>query len=183
MANTLRKQTTLGRLGGFSVTFLEKFEILIIVFAVFGVAVNILKFPFSEIIVTIPFFALAILFYLRSYAMSGNVSVSIRDRNIDKFYYYSIAIAILGILFQLNGWQGYNAILAFGGVGLLISLVLILIFKSNQEGSKILDKYSMPRIIIILIIVILLKIVPAEKLIQFNLLKELPKQEQVEKQK
>jgi hypothetical protein len=183
MANTLRKQTTLGRMGGFAVTFMEKYEILIIIFAVFGISVNILKFPFSEIILTIPFSALAILYYLRSYAMSGNLAVSMRDRNIDKFYYYSIAIAILGILFQLNGWQGYNVILTFGGIGLLITLVLILMFKSNQEGSKILDKNSMPRLIIVMAIVILLKVVPTEKLIQYNLIKEMPAQEQVEKQK
>jgi hypothetical protein len=181
MSNTLRKQTTLGKLGGFASIFLGKYESLVIVFSVFGIAVNILKFSFSEIILTIPLVALVVLYYLRSYAMSGNLNVSMRDRNIDKFYYYSIAIAVLGILFQLNGWQGYNAILAFGGVGLLISLFLILIFKSNQEGSKILDKNSLPRLIIILVIVILLKFVPAEKLIQYNLIKEMPKLEKAEK--
>lgn len=164
-------------------TMLLKYESLIIVLVVFGIIINILKFQYSEIILSIPFVVLLILYYLRSYAMSSNMNVSVRNRNIDKFYYYSIAVAILGILFQLNGWQGYNIILTFGCIGLLLSLIFILIFKSHQEASKILDKNSMPRLIIVLAIVILLKIIPADKLIQYNLIKEMPKQEQIEKEK
>jgi hypothetical protein len=183
MVNTRSRQVSLGKIGEFALILLGKYEIHIIIIALFSVILNILKVQFGEIILTIPFISLSTLYYARSYAMSGNDTVTIRERNIDKFYYYTLSIAVLGILFQLNGWYGSNFILTFGGIGLIISVGLILILKPNLADSKILDKNTIPRIIIILAIVLLLKLLPHKLLVENDIIRDIPKLEQEDKDK
>jgi hypothetical protein len=178
MINAQNKQAPLGKIGKFATSLLGKYEILLITAAVLSIIFKVLRLPFDEIILTITLLTLSILYYIRSFAMTGNFNVLTRDRNTDKFYYYSVSVALVGILFRLNNWQGYNVILIFGGIGMIISFVLILVFKSYNIGSNILDKYSIVRIIILLAIVILLKLATPNTLIRYNIIKEIPKQEQ-----
>jgi hypothetical protein len=177
MLNAQNNQIPTGKIGKLASTLLKKYEILLVTIAVASVVFKMLKIQINDLVLTIPLLTLSIFYYFRSFALVGNFSVAPREKNTDKFYYYSLSVATIGILFRINGWAGSNVLLTFGGIGIIITLALMILFGAFRADSKILDKFAMPRIILLLALVVILRVAPSKMLVRLNVIKEIPRYE------
>ena len=150
---------------------LNKFEtILAVLFAITLLGKMCTDFPTGVLMVMV-LEALAILYFFSAFPASSQREERGLKIFIHKLTFWCCSIIVIGILFRLQFWPGYNTMLLVAPAALLVSLTVILFMKSGTPEWEIFNTRFMLRILIIAIIGLLLRLTPAEDLIKYGVLK------------
>jgi hypothetical protein len=136
---------------------LKRIEILLLVSAVVAINLHLLLWSGAELISIIAFSGLALLYPFLSMALFINDSQSISITSMIPGLTFSIVL--VGMMFKLQMWPGFQANLVIGIIGLLILIIYSFTLKDpNQKaGFKVLRKRAIPMVIIAIITLMLPK--------------------------
>jgi hypothetical protein len=85
---------------------------------------------------------------------------------------WGCSVTIVGILFRIGHWPGYDVMTTLGCATLIISLLVILLNKSKKPELKLFTSRWILRIMVIVIIGLTLKLVSTETLMNIGLIKQ-----------
>lgn len=114
---------------------------------------------------------LAAIFYIRAYSIPDDPNAGVTERVIDKIASMSLSVCIIGILFRLESWPGYDTMLSIGLITLGIAFLSIFFFKFKNPELKIYTPRLKLRIFIVLALGLFLYFTPTNDLINFGILK------------
>ena len=123
------------------------------------------------IFMTMALTTLASLYFFRAYSVSDDSKAGGMERFIDKLASMSLSVCIIGILFRLENWPGYDTMLILGSITLVIVFLAILILQSKKPDLKIYTPRLKLRIFIVAALGLLLYFTPADDLIKIGVLK------------
>jgi predicted membrane channel-forming protein YqfA (hemolysin III family) len=92
---------------------------------------------------------------------------------INKIVYFALSVGVIGVLFRLENWSGYDVMLMLGCISLAIGLAFVLFINSKESELKIFSSRVILRILVILAVGVLLYFTPRENLIKLRLIKEM----------
>jgi hypothetical protein len=115
------------------------------------------------IILVISLGALAIVYFLLAFKSiepeTGAVKIF-----VNKLIYWGLSVCVLGILFRIQNYPGFNNMIIIGSITLFFTVIYSLIKEAGNERRLVI------RVIIILIIGLSLFFTPAEKLSELNII-------------
>jgi hypothetical protein len=131
--------------------------------ALIGLMLKISGIPQGGILILLSLSAISLVYFLSAY-QTHEAETPAMTRFLHKLLFWSASICVIGILFRLQSFAGYNTMLLVG----CISLSLGLIF--NFFSKVYLDRKILIRTIIILAVGISLYITPSEKLKELKII-------------
>ena len=140
-------------------------EIIAAVVFAAGLVLRSSNVPFDNVVLVISLSALALAYFLMSYR-SSEPEAGVIKKFVDKLGCWSSSITVVGILFQLLNYPGFDSLLMVGCTTLAPALVFVII--KNHEF----DKKTIIRIVMIVLIGGSLLLTPKEKLIEYKIIKK-----------
>lgn len=151
---------------------LDKYESML---ALVFMAVLILKISTDlpvDVFLTLALITLAILYFFRSYTVPDDPNAGGMEVFIDKLASISLSVCVMGILFKLENWHGYEIFLPLGLIILVIVSLGILILQSKNPDLKMYTLRLKLRIAVIVAVGLLLYFTPVADLIKTGILKQ-----------
>ncbi|MGZ4061251.1 MAG: hypothetical protein ACXVPU_19625, partial [Bacteroidia bacterium] len=148
---------------------LKKVESILLIIIGIGLILKISLILLADPILTISFSTLAIFYFLRAYKVLENENM--QERFFNKLLPFGWSINCIGILFLVQGWQGFDPMLVVGSMT-QFAVIAFFLFLKNKKGSeyKIADKSIYIRSLIIAGLAFSLHICPKEKLIENHII-------------
>lgn len=134
---------------------LKRIEVLLLVSAILAINLHLLLWPGAELISIIAFAGLALLYPFLSMALFLNENQNIRVSSMLPGLAFSIVL--VGLMFKIQMWPGYQTNLAIGSIALIILIIYSFTLKDPnlQLGFKVLRKRAIPMAIIAIIALML----------------------------
>jgi cytochrome c oxidase subunit IV len=133
-----------------------------------GLALKISGIPQGAILILLSLSTISLVYFLSAY-QSHEAETPAMTRFLHKLLFWSASICVIGILFRLQSFAGYNTMLIVGCMSL--SLGLIFNFFSKVD----LDRKFLIRTIIILAVGLSLYLTPSEKLKELKIINSIEK--------
>lgn len=157
---------------------LKKSEIISLIIVALGLILKSVSLPAGNILVTITLSFLAVLYFFIGYHDFRFSSKM--ESFLHKLLSYGWAISIIGILFIIQGWPGYEPMLTVGPFPLAVILIIIIYQRSkNAEEYSIIDSKVLLRTFVIVAVALSLRFTPKEMLIKNRIISapvEVPQQ-------
>lgn len=150
---------------------LDKYEAILAFVFLIVLILQIVSDLQVGVFMTLTLSTLAVLYFFKAYSMPDDDNAGGMERFIDKLAYLSLVVGIIGILFRLENWQGYNEMLIIGTSTLIIIFPVILVMQSRKPDLKIFTNRMKLRIVIFVALGLLLYFTPADKLIKVGIVK------------
>jgi len=152
---------------------LDKYEFIIVI-----VFLTALLFKMStdleiSILIVLSLMSLSILYFFNAFSCSNDEKAGGVERFIVKLVSLSGSIVSIGILFRLEHWPGYNAMLISGCATLVILFPIIIIIKSKKPELSIFNQRLLIRIILIASLGLFINFAPKDTLIKIGLDKKI----------
>lgn len=136
---------------------LKRIELILIVLAILAINLHLLVWTGSTIFTVLSFSGLALLYPFLSMALFLDESEKV---NFNKAIFgMPFSIALIGILFKLQSWPGYEVNLMVGSISLAALIIhrYTLKNKMQQLNFKILSRRAIPLLVITLFMLALPK--------------------------
>ena len=173
--NSLNDQNEpLKKIGNFIAKHLNLFENILAIITIAAVLLKMFTALKTGFVITLSLTTLATLYFFRAYAVHDDEHAGGMEVFIDKLASFAGSVAIIGIMFRLEHWPGYEIMLQLGGITLLIVLAAIAILKSKKPQLKIFNRRLVIRIIVLLFLAAALYSTPKETLRKMRVDKEVP---------
>jgi hypothetical protein len=152
---------------------LDKYEIILAIAFLVFLFLNISGFLFGGTLMTLMLSTLAVFYFYKAFAPLEEEKAIGFDVFINKVVYFALSIGIIGILFRLQSWTGYDVMLQMACVLLAIGFVFIVYIKSKKPELRIFPSRLILRVLVVLVFGVLLHFTPRENLIKLKLIKEM----------
>ena len=150
---------------------LDKYEVILALIFLVILLLHISSDFQVGVFMTITLSTLAVLYFFKAYSMSDDDNAGGLERFIDKLASLSLSVCLIGIMFRLENWPGYDKMLLIGSSTLVIILPIILVMQSKKPDLKIFSQRMKLRIVIIAALGLLLYFTPADELIKVGIVK------------
>jgi len=133
-------------------------EIILVAFTIIGVLLKVNNIPGANLVVTISMIFLSQLYYFLAFA-GYEKSEKLNDKVyilIKNLLHWSKSICVIGILFVLTNWPGYELMITVGLITLIPSFFIILYFLLIEDKSEIFSVYELIRSFILISVIALL---------------------------
>ena len=117
----------------------------------------------GSILIIISLSAIALVYYISAFRTCEE-GANVMGKFLTKLMFLSASISIIGILFLLQGYAGYKAMLTVGCLSIVIVLLFRFIYKTN------INRINITRVIVILAIAASLYFTPKEKLREYKII-------------
>jgi hypothetical protein len=159
------------RLGNWVVKNLNATERILLVIIGIGMGLKMAQLEIGAAILPVPFSALAVLYFFRAQAFFENAKNE--ERFFNKLLPMGWSICIIGIMFIIMGWPGYDPMLIVGAFPQLVILLMILFLKQSKGITySTLNKSVMVRSALIISIALLFHFCPKETFIKYHITSE-----------
>jgi len=152
---------------------LDKYEIILALVFLVSLFLRISGFLFSGTLMTLVLSTLAVFYFYNSFAPLKDEKAGGLEVFINKLVYFALNIGVIGVLFRLENWSGYDVMLKLGCVSLAICLAFVLFINSKEAELKIFSFRVILRIVVILAFGVLIYFTPKESLIKVRLINEM----------
>jgi hypothetical protein len=146
---------------------LNKFEIILASIFFLAIALKLVTDLNSSIIMVITLMTLANLYFLN--AFSDFESTGALEVFFHKLVSIASSVSVIGILFRLQHWPGYDFMLAAGCLALILTFAAILYLKSTKPEVRIFNQRLLIRISIIALFGLILLLSSNETLLDAGL--------------
>lgn len=124
----------------------------------------------SGSIMIISLSTLSLLYFFRSFTYANYAGIGKMDQFLDKFAHIGLSVAVLGILFRLMRWMGFENFLLMGAITTTAAFLLSFVVKSlAPEEDSLLSRYRL-RLLIATLVAIALYQVPESSLVEWGVL-------------
>ncbi|HOT89048.1 MAG TPA: hypothetical protein PKZ43_08500 [Bacteroidales bacterium] len=148
---------------------LSSIEAILVLTSLIGLFLRSSNIPLGTFILLISLSTLAIMYYIISYRLSADKEISPMKNFLDKLCLWGLSISIIGILFRLQNYPGFQSMISIGCSTLILFLIFSFIKKQETDSRLIL------RTIIIAAIGLSLYFTPKEKLIDLRIISSIEK--------
>lgn len=131
---------------------IEKYELILVLIFILGIILKSTTELSVNFLITLPLSILVILYFFHAYADTNLEDSGAFIRFIHYLSSFANSVAILGILFKLQNWPGYDTLLIQGCSALTIILIIILVLKIKFSDLKCFPRRYLVRILIIALV-------------------------------
>lgn len=154
---------------------LKKYEKILVIVFFTSLILKITSDMNLNILIVLTLQSLAILYFFKAFSVLENKNAGGIEMFLDKLFSMSASMGVIGILFRLQNWKGYEIMIMTGCVTLSIVIPFIWSIKSRKPNLEIFDNRMIFRGIIIVIIGLVLNFSSSENLVKSNII-EVPKE-------
>ena len=160
------------RIGNFINSIINRLEFYVALFVVLTLVLQqVLNLDLS-IVSTGFLLLLAVAYFFSAFKTLPEKEDSGINRFILKLLGFGSSIAVMGILFTISGWPGYEISLNSAGMMMIICIAAILFVKLLRKDSKVISKRIIIRICVFSVLVAFLFFTPKSTLIDLGIMKE-----------
>jgi hypothetical protein len=159
------------RITNWVVKNLPKAEMILLIILSAGFILKFFLIPAGNPVITLTLSTLATFYFILAY--HDLETYSRIESFINKLLSFGWSISVLGILFIVQGWNGYNSMLVVGPFPLAILFLITIYLKSkNAENYTTLNSKVLLRTFIIATLSLLFLFIPKEQLISKHIISE-----------
>jgi len=155
---------------------LEKYEVILALLFLGSLILKSFTQVPVNIIIVLSLMSLAILYFFSGFSSINDENVDGFEIFLNKLSFWGCSVGIIGILFRIECWAGYETMIRVGCFTIAIVLPFIIYIKSKKREMKHFNLRYILRIIVICIIGFFLAFASNDVLIKYKII-EIPKNE------
>lgn len=164
--NKTYQNEQLSKIGNLISSKLNMYEAILFIIFLAGLFLKIATDWNVSILIILSLNTLAVLYFFSAFSVSDDKNDGRIEIFIKKLVSISSSIAIMGILFRLQHWQGYFNMIIVGCATLIILLPIILTIKSKKTDLLMFNHRLLIRIAVIVAFGLFINFAPKDILIK-----------------
>ncbi|MBI9034881.1 MAG: hypothetical protein JEZ03_10465 [Bacteroidales bacterium] len=149
---------------------LDKFESILVLIFVMGLILRITMGWPVFLLIYLSLGLLSLMYLLNASAMDLGDTPEVWARILNKLASWSCSIGVLGMLFRILNYPGYDKMLMIGGIGLLIIFPFMIRLNLKSDSGPWFGHRWLIRVFLIAVLGLTLNFAPTDKLIDMGLI-------------
>jgi hypothetical protein len=172
--NKTTQNEQLTKIGNLVSSQLLKYEVIIVLVFLTGLVLRLTTDLKVSALIILSLNTLATLYFFSAFSVPKDENANGLEIFINKLASFSSSVAIIGILFRLQHWPGYNNMIILGCITLIILIPVILIIKSKKPDLTIFNQRLIIRLALVAVLGLFINFAPKDTLIKAGLDKKIP---------